>query len=150
MLVGRDDFLTLAERRLAETATGAGQLLFVAGEAGIGKTRLLGAIARPAHASNFTAQVPVVSNMLAYIAEQASLGQHPGLLVRLVALAFIDVRSLRQHFISDLEALELQQSVPVNLVPANPEVILSGGSLPAVGPVIRQVLIEHGQERPSD
>lgn len=53
MLVGRDDFLTLAERRLAETAAGAGQLLFVAGEAGIGKTRLLGAIARRAHASSF-------------------------------------------------------------------------------------------------
>jgi DNA-binding CsgD family transcriptional regulator/tetratricopeptide (TPR) repeat protein len=53
MLVGRDDFLTLAERRLAETAGGAGQLLFVAGEAGIGKTRLLGAIAQRAHASNF-------------------------------------------------------------------------------------------------
>jgi hypothetical protein len=29
-LVGRDDFLTLAERRLAETAAGAGQLWFVA------------------------------------------------------------------------------------------------------------------------
>lgn len=110
VLVGRDDFLTLAERRLAETATGAGHLLFVAGEAGIGKTRLLGAIARPAHASNFTAQVPVVSNMLAYIAEQASLGQHPGLLVRLVVLAFIDVRRLRQHFISDLEALSCNRA----------------------------------------
>ncbi len=53
VLVGRDDFLMLAERRLVETAAGAGQLLFVAGEAGIGKTRLLGAIARRAHASNF-------------------------------------------------------------------------------------------------
>ena len=53
VLVGRDDFLTLAERRLAEAAAGAGRLLFVAGEAGIGKTRLLGAIARHAHASGF-------------------------------------------------------------------------------------------------
>ena len=53
VLLGRDDFLTLAERRPAETAAGAGQLLFVAGETGIGKTRLLGAIARCAHASNF-------------------------------------------------------------------------------------------------
>jgi DNA-binding CsgD family transcriptional regulator/tetratricopeptide (TPR) repeat protein len=53
VLVGRDDFLTLAERRLAETAAGTGQLLFVAGEAGIGKTRLLRAIARRAPASNF-------------------------------------------------------------------------------------------------
>ena len=53
VLVGRDYFLTLAERRLAGAATGAGGLLFVAGEAGIGKTRLLGAIARHAHASSF-------------------------------------------------------------------------------------------------
>ncbi len=33
--------------------SGTGELLFVAGEAGIGKTRLLGAITRHAHASNF-------------------------------------------------------------------------------------------------
>ncbi|MDX6389100.1 MAG: hypothetical protein QOJ73_163 [Streptosporangiaceae bacterium] len=52
VLVGRDEFLALAKRRLAETAAGRGQLLFVAGEAGIGKTRLLGAIARHAQASN--------------------------------------------------------------------------------------------------
>jgi DNA-binding CsgD family transcriptional regulator len=54
VLVGRDDFLTLMEGRLADAAAGAGQLLFVAGEAGIGKTRLLGSIARHAHASGFT------------------------------------------------------------------------------------------------
>ena len=53
VLVGRDDFLTLAEERLAEAAAGAGRLLFVAGEAGIGKTRLLGSIARRARASGF-------------------------------------------------------------------------------------------------
>ena len=52
VLVGRDDFLALAKRRLAEAVAGRGQLLFVAGEAGIGKTRLLGAIARHAQASN--------------------------------------------------------------------------------------------------
>ena len=53
VLVGRDAFLTLIERRLADAAAGSGQLLFVAGEAGIGKTRLLGVIARQAHASGF-------------------------------------------------------------------------------------------------
>lgn len=53
VLVGRDDFLTHADRRLAEAAAGTGQLLFVAGEAGIGKTRLLAAIARHAQASDF-------------------------------------------------------------------------------------------------
>ena len=53
VLVGRDAFLTLIERRLADAAAGSGQLLFVAGEAGIGKTRLLGVVARQAHASGF-------------------------------------------------------------------------------------------------
>ena len=43
VLVGRDEALTHAWRRLGEAASGAGQLLFVAGEAGIGKTRLLSA-----------------------------------------------------------------------------------------------------------
>ena len=53
VLVGRDAFLPLIERRLADAAAGSGQLLFVAGEAGIGKTRLLGVIARQADASGF-------------------------------------------------------------------------------------------------
>ena len=53
VLVGRDAFLALFEQRLADAAAGSGQLLFVAGEAGIGKTRLLGAIARQAHDSGF-------------------------------------------------------------------------------------------------
>ena len=54
VMVGRDAFLALVERRLADAAAGSGQLLFVAGEAGIGKTRLLGAIARQAHVGGFT------------------------------------------------------------------------------------------------
>ncbi|MGZ4434288.1 MAG: ATP-binding protein, partial [Trebonia sp.] len=53
VMVGRDAFLAIVEHRLAAAAAGSGQLLFVAGEAGIGKTRLLGAIARQAHASGF-------------------------------------------------------------------------------------------------
>ena len=53
VLVGRDAFLTLIEGRLADAAAGAGRVLFVAGEAGIGKTRLLGSIARRARASGF-------------------------------------------------------------------------------------------------
>ena len=53
VLAGRDDFLTLIKRRLADAAAGSGRLLFVAGEAGIGKTRLLGVIARRAHAGGF-------------------------------------------------------------------------------------------------
>lgn len=54
VLVGRDSQLALIDRRLAEAADGTGQLLFVAGEAGIGKTRLLGSAARRAQRSGFT------------------------------------------------------------------------------------------------
>ena len=41
VLVGRDDLMALADRRLVTAARGSGQLLLLAGEAGIGKTRLL-------------------------------------------------------------------------------------------------------------
>ena len=41
VLVGRDDQVMLAVRRLTTAARGSGQLLLLAGEAGIGKTRLL-------------------------------------------------------------------------------------------------------------
>src|SRR5689334_2836942 len=50
MLVGRDDLVALADRRLAAPA---GELLFLAGEAGIGKTRLLGEIVRRARALGY-------------------------------------------------------------------------------------------------
>ncbi len=53
VLVGRDAYLTLFGERLADAAAGTGRLLFVAGEAGIGKTRLLGSAARHARASGF-------------------------------------------------------------------------------------------------
>ena len=54
VLVGRDAFLTLTEGQLTDVAAGAGRVLFVAGEAGIGKTRLLGSIARHARADSFS------------------------------------------------------------------------------------------------
>ena len=53
VLVGRDDLLALAARRLASAAGSRGELLFLAGEAGIGKTRLLGEIADRAAAQGF-------------------------------------------------------------------------------------------------
>jgi len=53
IIVGRDDLLDLAERRLNETAGGRGQFLLLAGEAGIGKTRLLDAIRRKARVAGF-------------------------------------------------------------------------------------------------
>src|SRR5664279_3152885 len=55
LLVGRDDLLTLADRRLDDVATSRGQCLLLAGEAGIGKTRLLAAIQRKAEARGFSA-----------------------------------------------------------------------------------------------
>ena len=40
-LVGREDVLALAARRWADASGGAGQFLLIAGEAGIGKSRIL-------------------------------------------------------------------------------------------------------------
>src|ERR1700759_1974239 len=53
VLVGRDSSRALIEDRLAAAEAGEGRLLFVAGEAGIGKTRLLSAVARRAGAGGF-------------------------------------------------------------------------------------------------
>ncbi|MGI8830429.1 MAG: helix-turn-helix transcriptional regulator [Candidatus Limnocylindria bacterium] len=50
LLVGRDDLLDLADRRLADALEGRGHFLLLAGEAGIGKTRFLGAVRRKASA----------------------------------------------------------------------------------------------------
>ena len=44
LLIGRDDLLDLADRRLDDVLAGHGQFLLIAGQAGIGKTRFLGAI----------------------------------------------------------------------------------------------------------
>src|SRR5262249_58549165 len=55
VLVGRDAFLALVEDRLADAAAGEGRLLFVAGEAGIGKTRLLSVVAQRADAGGVSA-----------------------------------------------------------------------------------------------
>jgi DNA-binding CsgD family transcriptional regulator/tetratricopeptide (TPR) repeat protein len=53
VLVGRDDLLALADRRLAAAADGRGELLFFAGEAGIGKSRLLREVALRAAGAGF-------------------------------------------------------------------------------------------------
>ena len=53
VLVGRDDVLALADRRLAAVAAGRGHVLFVSGEAGIGKTRFLTSVAERAEALGF-------------------------------------------------------------------------------------------------
>ena len=55
LLIGRDDLLELIDRRLDDVLAGHGQFLLLAGQAGIGKTRLLGAIRRKAEARGFAA-----------------------------------------------------------------------------------------------
>jgi DNA-binding CsgD family transcriptional regulator len=77
VLVGRDVFLTQMESRLADAAAGAGCVLFVAGEAGIGKTRLLGSLRRRAQASSFG-----VARAAAFPGDVQSLG---GLLLDLAS-----------------------------------------------------------------
>ena len=90
VLVGRDAFLTLMERRLADAAAGAGRVLFVAGEAGIGKTRLLGSITRRAQASSFG-----VARAAAFPGDVQSLG---GLLLDLAS----DLVSAPEPVLGDL------------------------------------------------
>ncbi len=90
VLVGRDAFLTLMERRLAGAAAGAGRVLFVAGEAGIGKTRLLGSITRRAQASSFG-----VARAAAFPGDVQSLG---GLLLDLAS----DLVSAPEPVLGDL------------------------------------------------
>lgn len=53
VIVGREEHLALAQRRLGEVLAGHGQLLLVSGEAGIGKTRLLSEIERVASERGF-------------------------------------------------------------------------------------------------
>ncbi|MFL5684872.1 MAG: ATP-binding protein [Chloroflexota bacterium] len=53
ILVGRDDVLTLGDEALAEASSGHGRTLLFAGEAGIGKTRLVYSIIRRARAEGF-------------------------------------------------------------------------------------------------
>jgi DNA-binding CsgD family transcriptional regulator len=55
LLIGRDELLDLADRRLDDVEVGRGQLLLVAGEAGIGKTRFLDAIWQKAEERGFAA-----------------------------------------------------------------------------------------------
>lgn len=57
ILVGRDAALVAFERALAEAGVGRGGAILVAGEAGIGKSRVLGALRRQATANGFRAAV---------------------------------------------------------------------------------------------
>jgi hypothetical protein len=51
VIVGRDDVLELLDQAVAETAKGRGRTLFLSGQAGLGKTRLVRATIRKAAAA---------------------------------------------------------------------------------------------------
>ncbi|HET9435330.1 MAG TPA: AAA family ATPase [Candidatus Limnocylindrales bacterium] len=53
ILVGRDDLLELADRRIAEVAAGRGHALFLSGAAGLGKTRMIRTVVRKARSLGF-------------------------------------------------------------------------------------------------
>ena len=82
VLVGRDDLLELTDRSLDAARGGSGRLLLLAGEAGIGKSRLLGTIARRAGiagiprlaAAAFPGDVELAGGLLLDLARD--LGRH--------------------------------------------------------------------------
>lgn len=53
LLVGRDELLVLVDRRISDASAGRGSLLLLAGEAGIGKTRVVGTAIQKARAAGF-------------------------------------------------------------------------------------------------
>src|SRR6186713_796492 len=57
LVVGRDDTLALVTKRIDDAKASRGSLLLFAGEAGIGKTRLLRAAIRQAVGAGFRAEV---------------------------------------------------------------------------------------------
>jgi DNA-binding CsgD family transcriptional regulator len=61
ILVGREDLLEFADRRLEDAIAGRGRFLLLAGDAGIGKTRLLDAITIRAEAWGFATVAGAVS-----------------------------------------------------------------------------------------
>ena len=122
VLVGRDSFLALIEDRLAAAAAGEGRLLFVAGEAGIGKTRLLSAVARRAgvdglavvRAAAFPDDVQSLAGLLLDLAGNLLSAREPALSalgrsltsrVRAVSDATGDAHHRRRVLVQDLADL---------------------------------------------
>ncbi len=81
-LIGREDQVALALRRWESVTTGTGHLLLVAGEAGIGKTRLLAEIAvqlpevQQLSASVFPRDIEAVGGLILDLALSLGRGQH--------------------------------------------------------------------------
>src|SRR5947208_870806 len=53
VVIGRDEVLALLARKTGEVAAGHGQTLLIAGEAGIGKSRIVGTLIRQARQAGF-------------------------------------------------------------------------------------------------
>src|SRR5262245_49502735 len=120
LLVGRDELLNLADRRIAEAAEGRGQLLLLAGEAGIGKSRLLRAIHRKANAAGMPSvqsdlaphdrQVPLASfrdlaRTMGVVPPFETLGDDITSLVERVELPDADTLGGRRLLVRDLADL---------------------------------------------
>ena len=76
LLVGRDEALQLADRQLVEVAAGRGLGVLLAGEAGIGKSRLMWAILRKAEALGFHVGIGALEPVRPR--GDAGLGPRPG------------------------------------------------------------------------
>lgn len=112
--IGRDDLLALAERRWSTAAAGTGHLLLLAGEAGIGKTRLLADIANRAAgvenrfgASAFRRGTEIVGGVLLDLAADLRRAQQPSVAERLRELIFAgaeggDTARRRRVLVTDL------------------------------------------------
>src|SRR5262252_6979457 len=122
VLVGRDAFLALAGERLAGAAAGEGGLVFVAGEAGIGKTRLLSTVAEQAgtdgfavvRAAAFPGDVQSLAGLLLDLASNLLFAGDPALTglgrgltsrVRAISEAAGDAHHRRRVLVQDLTDL---------------------------------------------
>src|SRR4051794_40705398 len=82
VLVGRDDLVALAGRRMDAARAGTGHLLLLAGEAGIGKTRLLSEVRDRAAAQGmavvtiaaYPRDTEVAGGLLADLATSVAIG----------------------------------------------------------------------------
>ena len=85
VLVGRDELLERADRAIAGLRDGTGGFLLLAGEAGIGKTRLLGAVGRRAGlagipavgAASFPGDVELAGGLLIDLARDLARHEQP-------------------------------------------------------------------------
>lgn len=114
-LIGRADLLALARRRLDSAADGSGELLLFAGEAGIGKTRLLTDVVRLSRQADFAVALAgaapgdaeIAAGLLTDLATElrhnsSTAANGDGILGRLAAPAGGDGAHQRRLLVGDL------------------------------------------------